>query len=84
METETQNDKEFECSICRKAFSMKFYLKKHELLHKEGKFFNSHICDVCNKSFRNEGSLKSHKKLLMNLRNIDVIYVRKTLQHWDL
>ncbi|VEN47067.1 unnamed protein product [Callosobruchus maculatus] len=70
------NNKQWECDVCTKKFTTKYFLKKHKRLH-TGKCFRQRVsylvhrrihtgampyqCTVCDKRFRYKVSQRSHK-----------------------
>uniref|UniRef100_A0A182M760 C2H2-type domain-containing protein n=1 Tax=Anopheles culicifacies TaxID=139723 RepID=A0A182M760_9DIPT len=71
-----ENTKQWECEVCRKSFTTKYFLKKHNRLH-TGKCFRQRVsylvhrrihtglmpykCSGCDKSFRYKVSQRTHK-----------------------
>lgn len=47
----------YQCKICQKWFSKRYYLKMHENLHLG---FKSHKCNVCGKVYTSQGNLDRH------------------------
>ncbi|XP_065083133.1 zinc finger and SCAN domain-containing protein 12-like isoform X2 [Ochlerotatus camptorhynchus] len=47
------------CQVCGKAFTMKWYLTQHSIIH-TGDF--PHKCKYCGKKFNNKWSMKTHEK----------------------
>ncbi|XP_050729827.1 zinc finger protein 628-like isoform X2 [Eriocheir sinensis] len=72
----SDSNKQWECDVCKKSFTTKYFLKKHKRLH-TGKAFRQRVsylvhqrihtgvmpytCEVCHRSFRYKVSLRSHK-----------------------
>ena len=53
-------EKQFECKICKKAFSFFNSLKVHERSHTGEKPFK---CKICNETFSYSHVLKNHEKI---------------------
>ncbi|GAB1604197.1 zinc finger protein 25-like [Argonauta hians] len=51
--------KPYKCDICRKRFTLRAYLKKHELAPEQGKHF---VCVFCCKAFPERDKLKIHER----------------------
>ncbi|XP_053670550.1 zinc finger protein 250 [Anopheles nili] len=51
------NIKQWECDVCRKSFTTKYFLKKHNRLH-TGEM--PYTCGICNKSFTFQQSYHKH------------------------
>ncbi|XP_058059016.1 zinc finger protein Xfin [Anopheles bellator] len=51
------NPKQWECEVCRKSFTTKYFLKKHNRLH-TGEM--PYTCTICNKSFTFQQSYHKH------------------------
>ncbi|XP_058116990.1 zinc finger protein Xfin [Anopheles ziemanni] len=54
---QTDNPKQWECDVCRKTFTTKYFLKKHNRLH-TGEM--PYTCGICNKSFTFQQSYHKH------------------------
>ncbi len=54
------HNKSFECDVCKKAFSTKYFLKLHYPIHMETKPFQ---CDRCSRSFSQASTLRRHTYL---------------------
>ena len=52
-------NKEYECDVCKKRFSVKSSLTVHKRTHTGEK---PHECDVCKKIFSQKGNLAKHKQ----------------------
>ncbi|VEN47065.1 unnamed protein product [Callosobruchus maculatus] len=51
------NNKQWECDVCTKKFTTKYFLKKHKRLH-TGEM--PYICNICDKSFTFQQSYHKH------------------------
>uniref|UniRef100_A0A182RF35 C2H2-type domain-containing protein n=1 Tax=Anopheles funestus TaxID=62324 RepID=A0A182RF35_ANOFN len=52
-----ENTKQWECEVCRKSFTTKYFLKKHNRLH-TGEM--PYTCGICHKSFTFQQSYHKH------------------------
>ncbi|XP_022247649.1 protein tramtrack, beta isoform-like isoform X4 [Limulus polyphemus] len=52
--------KENECSVCKKTFSSKSNMKRHQEMHRPAR--HSYQCSICFRSFSWKGNLKTHKQ----------------------
>ncbi|XP_049548952.1 zinc finger protein 27 [Anopheles darlingi] len=55
--THDSNPKQWECDVCHKSFTTKYFLKKHNRLH-TGEM--PYTCGICNKSFTFQQSYHKH------------------------
>uniref|UniRef100_A0A182IW88 C2H2-type domain-containing protein n=1 Tax=Anopheles atroparvus TaxID=41427 RepID=A0A182IW88_ANOAO len=55
----------FHCVECRKEFSTKTNLQRHQATHNGNKPFQ---CDICSKGFTQSGSLKTHRFTHLNIK----------------
>lgn len=51
--------KDFQCTVCDRAFTTKRALQLHYIHHREKKF----LCSVCDKAFVSKSLLKNHLKV---------------------
>nr|CAD7261587.1 unnamed protein product [Timema shepardi] len=51
--------KDFTCSVCKRSFSNRIYLKEHEAMHTG---IRAHTCEDCGKTFYSERKLSVHAK----------------------
>ncbi|KAI6176608.1 hypothetical protein M3Y97_00816700 [Aphelenchoides bicaudatus] len=65
IDSANDSEKPYVCSKfnCRKRFSNKFLLKKHEFIHSG---LRPHVCPFCNKPFNRKDNLLRHKKTHLN------------------
>ncbi|XP_055535597.1 gastrula zinc finger protein XlCGF57.1-like [Wyeomyia smithii] len=55
-----ENQRCYQCSICRKSFSQSTHLKHHELIHSNRK---EHECTICKHRFRVKSNLVAHMRI---------------------
>ncbi|ODM96801.1 putative zinc finger protein [Orchesella cincta] len=57
-------EKPFACSICGKAFAVKFNMQKHEMTHDNTRYDGEpqFECDICHKKFHIKFTLYSHRR----------------------
>ena len=53
------NKKKHQCNICSKAFTLKYNLQRHKLIHTDERPFG---CQYCHQRFRRKDSLQNHIK----------------------
>ena len=65
---------QFQCISCKKLFSYKKYLLKHERIHKSD---SKCVCNLCGKNFNNQEYLRKHGKIHANGNSFECKYCNK-------
>ncbi|XP_014790738.1 zinc finger protein OZF isoform X1 [Octopus bimaculoides] len=59
LQSTANSKKPFKCAVCRKGFTLRVYLAKHELAPEAEKHFS---CSFCGKAFSQRDKLKNHER----------------------
>ena len=58
IKSSTKLQKQHQCNVCTKMFSLKHQLKRHLLTHSRNRMFT---CDECGRAYKSQSSLRKHQ-----------------------
>ena len=75
-----RKDKPYKCEVCRKGFSVRAYLKRHQQIPDQEKHFS---CSYCQKVFPQRDRLKNHERTHLGVRPFTCEYCKKNFSRKD-
>nr|CAD7442447.1 unnamed protein product [Timema bartmani] len=72
--TDSDGQERYQCTLCKKSYASKWYLKEHLKIHTGEKNFS---CRICDKRFRNNYMLNAHTRLHTGNKNFHCSFCPK-------
>nr|CAD7572637.1 unnamed protein product [Timema californicum] len=80
--TDPDGQERYQCTLCKKSYASKWYLKEHLKIHTGEKNFG---CGICDKRFRNNYMLNAHIRLHTGIKNFHCSFCpKKFYNNFDL
>nr|CAD7397417.1 unnamed protein product [Timema cristinae] len=80
--TDSDGQERYQCTLCKKSYASKWYLKEHLKIHTGEKNF---CCSMCDKRFRNNYMLNAHIRLHTGIKNFHCSFCpKKFYNNFDL
>nr|CAD7196092.1 unnamed protein product [Timema douglasi] len=80
--TDSDGQERYQCTLCKKSYASKWYLKEHLKIHTGEKNFG---CSICDKRFRNNYMLNAHIRLHTGIKNFHCSFCpKKFYNNFDL